>query len=185
MAFHAEESLSDGESLTETIVKYAERASLAELKVSELEGRLAMLEMGSNNAKSPHGYIQQHQMQTAYFTPAPPVFQAPMTQTTTAFRNPHQQGSARWQSGECRGYNTGKRRNRRGHNTYNGQQWQQDFGANPNAAYHQGGQSGYPPQTHQRWQPTGHQGHQTGQRRKTQQFGNKNKEHQNILYGFS
>ena len=30
MAFHAEEALSDGESLTDTIVKYANRASLAE-----------------------------------------------------------------------------------------------------------------------------------------------------------
>ena len=37
-AFHAEETISDEETLTETIVKYAERASQAESRVNELEG---------------------------------------------------------------------------------------------------------------------------------------------------
>ena len=51
--FNAVENLSDEESLTETIVKYAERANLAESKVSELEGRLSMLDMGSTAAQAP------------------------------------------------------------------------------------------------------------------------------------
>ena len=42
-AFHAKETMGNEESLTETIPKYAERASQAESRVSELEGRLAML----------------------------------------------------------------------------------------------------------------------------------------------
>ena len=42
-AFHDEETMRDEETFTETIVKYAERASQAESRVSELEGRLAML----------------------------------------------------------------------------------------------------------------------------------------------
>ena len=37
-AFHAEETMSKEETLTETIMKYAERASQAESKVSKLEG---------------------------------------------------------------------------------------------------------------------------------------------------
>ena len=59
MEFHTEEAMSDGESLTYTIVKYAERASLAESKVSELEGRLSILDMGSNTAQPPPGYMPQ------------------------------------------------------------------------------------------------------------------------------
>ena len=45
-AYHAEESMSNEESIIETIVKYAEHVSLAKSMVSELEGRLSMLEMG-------------------------------------------------------------------------------------------------------------------------------------------
>ena len=37
-AFHAKETMSDEETLTENIVKYSERASQAESRVSELEG---------------------------------------------------------------------------------------------------------------------------------------------------
>jgi hypothetical protein len=37
----------DGNSLTESIVKYAERATVAESKVSELESRLSNLELGN------------------------------------------------------------------------------------------------------------------------------------------
>ena len=59
MKFHTKEALSNGESLTYTIVKYAERASLAESKVSELEGRLSILDMGSNTAQPPPGYMPQ------------------------------------------------------------------------------------------------------------------------------
>ena len=38
MEFHAKETMSEEESLTKTIVKYAERASLGESRVSKLEG---------------------------------------------------------------------------------------------------------------------------------------------------
>ena len=94
MEFLVEEALIDGESLTDTIVKYAERASLAELKVSELEGRLYMLEMGINTAQPLPGYMPQQQMQAAYFNPAAPAFQATIPPTTIVFQPPHQQSSA-------------------------------------------------------------------------------------------
>ena len=75
-AFHAEETMSEEESLTETIVKYVERVSLAESRVSELEGRLSILEMGSTVAQAPPGYAPQPPPHTAYFAPAAPTFQA-------------------------------------------------------------------------------------------------------------
>ena len=53
----------DANSLTESIVKYAERATLAESKVSDLESRLSMLEMSGQ------------QTNAAYFTPQAPTFQ--------------------------------------------------------------------------------------------------------------
>ena len=65
MAFHAEEALSDGESLKDTIVKYAKRASLPESKVSKLEVHLSMLEMGNNTEQPPPGHMPQQQMQVA------------------------------------------------------------------------------------------------------------------------
>ena len=52
-AFNSEETIRNEESLSEAIVKCAERASQAESRVSELEGRLAMLEMGSTAAQEP------------------------------------------------------------------------------------------------------------------------------------
>ena len=89
-AFNAVENLSYKESLTETIVKYAERASLAESKVSELEERLSMLEMDSTAAQAPPGYAPQPQMQTAYFTPAATTLQAQMPPQTIDFQPPPQ-----------------------------------------------------------------------------------------------
>ena len=65
MEFHAEETMSDEETLTETIVKYVERASQAESRVSELEGLLAMLEMVSTAAQAPPGYAPQPPPHTA------------------------------------------------------------------------------------------------------------------------
>ena len=75
MAFHAKETMSNEEYLTEKIVKYAERASQAESRVSELEGQLAMLDMGSTAAQAPPGYAPQPTPHTAYFAPAAPTFQ--------------------------------------------------------------------------------------------------------------
>ena len=54
-ALNAVENLIDEESLTETIVKHAERASLAKSRVSELEESLSMLEMDSTAAQAPPG----------------------------------------------------------------------------------------------------------------------------------
>ena len=58
-AFHVEENMSKEVSLTETIVKYAERASLVESRVRKLKGRLSMLEMGSTATQAPPGYAPQ------------------------------------------------------------------------------------------------------------------------------
>ena len=74
-AFHAEEAMSAEESLTETILKYAECASQAELRVSELEGRLSMLDIGSTSAQAPPRYAPQPPPHTSYFAPAAPTFQ--------------------------------------------------------------------------------------------------------------
>ena len=129
MVFRAKEVMSDGESLTYSIVKYAKSASLAKSKVSELEGRLDMLEMGSNTSQPTSGYMPQHQMQAEYFTPAPPSFQAPMPPTTIAFQNPCQQGSAQRQrrSGGNRGSNAGKRRKKRVHDRIQDSLWNKSF----------------------------------------------------------
>jgi hypothetical protein len=75
----------DSNSLTESIVKYAERASLAESKVSDLESRLSMLEMGGQQYAPPTN--------AAYFTPQAPTFQYPTPPATilVPLRNKHQQ----------------------------------------------------------------------------------------------
>ena len=124
MAFHANEALSNGKPLTDTIVKYAERASLADLNVSELKGCIYMLYMGSNTAQPLSGYMTQQQIQAEYFTPAAQEFQASIPPTTIAFHPPHQEELAhqhRQTSGSC-GSNKVKRIKNRVHNTYNSQQ---------------------------------------------------------------
>jgi hypothetical protein len=65
----------DNNSLTESIVKYAERATLAESKVSDLESRLSMLEMGGPQPSPPP-------VNAAYFTPQAPTFQHPAPPAT-------------------------------------------------------------------------------------------------------
>jgi hypothetical protein len=59
----------DNQSLTESIVKYAERATLAESKVSDLESRLSMLEMGEPPNQLP--------VNATYFTPQAATFHHP------------------------------------------------------------------------------------------------------------
>ena len=146
-AFHAKEIMSDEETLTETIVKYAERVSKAESRVNELEGRLAMLEMGSTAAQAPPGYAPQPPLHTAYLALAAPTFQTQQLPLKIAFQPPPQETQwmpeqqYQWvpqrprQSGGSRASNTGKRRKKKGQNyNPNGQQWQQNFGASPNVA---------------------------------------------------
>ena len=87
-AFHAEEAMRNEEYFTETIMKYAERASQAESRVNKLEGRLAMLDMGSTAAQAPPGYAPQPPPHTAYFSLAAPMFQVQQQPQTIAFQ-PH------------------------------------------------------------------------------------------------
>jgi hypothetical protein len=82
-AFNATaETITDDTSLTESIVRYAERASAAEGKVSELEQRLSQLEVGSQMmAPPPHAAYFAPEM--AYFTPqqqVPPTINIPPPQ---------------------------------------------------------------------------------------------------------
>ena len=197
--FHAEETMSNGESLTETTVKYAERASLEDSRVSELEERLSMLEMGSTATQVPPGYAPQPQPHTAYFAPAAPTFQAQQPPQKIAFQPPPQETQwmpaqqQQWvpqhprQSGGSRASNAGKRCKKKGQNyNPNGQQWQQNFGASPKVTYNQHNQGGYAQPPKQQWQTTGQQGQHPGQRHNQQQpFGNKNKEHHNLMYCFT
>ena len=127
--------MSDAESLTETIVKYAERASMAESRVSELEGKLSMLEMGSTAAQAPPGYAPQPPPHTAYFAPTAPTLQAQQPPQKIASQPPPQETQwipaqqQQWvpqlprQSGGSRASNAGKRRKKKGQNyNPNGQQ---------------------------------------------------------------
>ena len=84
-AFHAKETMSNKESLTETIMKYVEHTSQAESRVSKLEGRLAMLEMGSTAAHAPPAYAPQPPPHTAFFAPAAKTFQTQQPPQTIAF----------------------------------------------------------------------------------------------------
>ena len=68
IAYNATEENEEESSLAESIVKYAERATSAERTVADLEGRLAVLEMGTTMAPPPHA---------AYFMPQQPTFQFP------------------------------------------------------------------------------------------------------------
>jgi hypothetical protein len=67
VAYNATEGEEES-SLAESIVKYAERATSAERTVADLEGRMAVLEMGTTMAPPPHA---------AYFLPQQPTFQFP------------------------------------------------------------------------------------------------------------
>ena len=140
-AFHAEHTMNDEETLTETIVRYAEWASQAESRVSDLEGRLAMLEMGSTAAQAPPGYAPQPPPHTAYFAPAAPTFHTQQPPQTIAFKPPPQETQwmpaqqQKWvpqrprQSGRSRALNAVKRRKKKGQNyNPNGQQWQHKGG---------------------------------------------------------
>eukprot|EP00978_Attheya_sp_CCMP212_P018828 scaffold52003_cov26-Attheya_sp.AAC.1 len=71
IAYNATEGNEEESSLAESIVKYAERATSAERTVADLEGRLAVLEMGNTMAPPP---------QAAYFLPQQPTFQFPPQQ---------------------------------------------------------------------------------------------------------
>ena len=66
-AFNATET--NEASLTESIVRYAEKTTAAESKVSELENRLAQLEMdGQAPSQAPPPYTGYYAPEAAYFT---------------------------------------------------------------------------------------------------------------------
>ena len=180
-ACHAEETMRDEETLTETIVKYAEWVSQADSRVSELEVRLAILEMGSTAAQAPPGYAPQPPPYTAYFAPEAPTFQTNQPPQTIAFQPPTHKTQwipaqqQQWipqrprKSGGSCASNADKRRKKKGHN-YNpsGQQWK-----------HHGGHTKPP---NRRWQTPGQQVQHPGQHRNMKPFGNKIKEHHNLMY---
>ena len=124
-AFHSKETMSDEETLTETILNYAEQASQAKSRVSKLEGRLAMLEMGSTAAQAPPGYAPQPPPYTAYFAPATPKFQTQQPPQKIGFQPPPQETQwmpsqqQQWlpqrlrQSGGSRASTAGKRRKKK------------------------------------------------------------------------
>ena len=80
--------MGDEKTWTETIVKYAKRASQAESRVSKLEGRLNMLEMGITAAQAPPGYAPEPALHTAYLAPAAPTVQTQQPPKTIAFQPP-------------------------------------------------------------------------------------------------
>ena len=120
--------MSDEETLIETIVRYAERASQAESRVSKLEEQLVLLEMVSTAAQAPPGYAPQLLSYTAYFAPAAPTFRTQQPPQTITFHPPPQEThwmpaqQQQWvpqrprQSGGSRASNAGKRRKKKGQN---------------------------------------------------------------------
>ena len=103
----------DGSSLAQSIVQYAERATMAEAQVSDLESRLAALEMGSQHPPPQMGYYAP---QTAYgmmpgAPPPPTTINVPPT-----YQNPQQQtggGKRNYTDNDCG-------RQRRHPNSYRG-----------------------------------------------------------------
>jgi len=68
-AFHMADTLEDESSLTESIVKYAERATAAERKIPNLEQCLAQLEVNSQMGATPPNM--------AYYAPEAAYYQLP------------------------------------------------------------------------------------------------------------
>jgi len=82
--FYMADTMDDDTSITESIVKYAERATMAESKVSNLEQRLAQLEVNSQMGAPPPN-AAYYAPEAAYYTPqqhnqVPPTINVPPTQ---------------------------------------------------------------------------------------------------------
>jgi hypothetical protein len=109
-AFHATESTTDDASLTESIVRYAERATAAEGKVTELEQRLSQLEIG-NQMMVPPPHAAYYAPEMAQFTnqqPVPPTINIPPPQQqyggqTTTQQHYHSNKRARKRGGSAAG----------------------------------------------------------------------------------
>ena len=120
------EGLDDDASITESIVKYAERATMAESKVSNLEQRLAQLEINSQMGVPPPN-TAYYAPEAAYFTPQqqqpnqiPPTITLPPTQQQFGGQPTYQQSYAP------------NKRKKRGGSRGGGGQNQMQFGQSPN-----------------------------------------------------
>ena len=119
------ETMDDDTSITESIVKYAERATLAESKVSNLEQRLAQLEVNSQMGAPPPN-AAYYAPEAAYYTPQqynqiPPTITVPPTQQQYGGQPTYQQPT----------YAPNKRK-KRGGSRGGGGQPQMQFGQSPN-----------------------------------------------------
>jgi hypothetical protein len=189
----------DNQSLTESIVKYAERATLAESKVSDLESRLSMLEMGGPPTQLP--------VNAAYFTPQAATFHHPAPPETihvqpqpgpTMQMPPQQQ---QWppqatQFNQQNGATSQQRRKKRRNNGggYGGGYGASPFGMAPNQAQqpptgygNHGNPQQYNNSNHYRPpnQYGGQQGRQPGGRANGVPYSNAIKQHRNLCYCFS
>ena len=79
-AFHMADTLEDESSLTESIVKYAERATAAERKIPNLEQCLAQLEVNSQMGATPPN-MAYYMPEAAYYAPQQQQNQIPPTNT--------------------------------------------------------------------------------------------------------
>jgi hypothetical protein len=118
--------------LTESIVKYAERVTAAESKVSELESRLSNLEMGN----------QPYAAEAAYFTPQAPTFHYPAPPATIRVPPPQQPWGVDPPQPQQPQGGTGSQQHRRkkrrnNGNGYGGRGGGSPFGVSPNISHHQ------------------------------------------------
>ena len=144
-AFHMADVMDDDTSITESIVKYAERATMAESKVSNLEQRLAQLEVTSQMGAPPPN-AAYYAPEAAYYTPQqhnqiPPTINVPPTQQQYGGQPTYQQPT----------YAPNKRKKRGGSRGGGGQN-QMQFGQSPNV---------YRPQAQQQPQYQGRGGQYT------------------------
>ena len=77
-AFNATETTMDESSLTESIVRYTERATVVEGKVADLEQCLSQLEVGSQ-MMAPPPQMAYYAPEMAYYMPMQPTTQIPLT----------------------------------------------------------------------------------------------------------
>jgi hypothetical protein len=198
----------DANSLTESIVKYAERATLAESKVSDLESRLSMLEMGGQPYPPPTNAAYFTPQAATFQHPAPPATimvppqQAPMMQMQPQQQQQWPGQSPQQQQHGGTGSQQRRKKRRNNGNGYGGYAGS-PFGTSPNLAHPQPGAYGtnghYPNQgnrgmpgnqrqygqqpraSNQHGQTQGRQ----GERNNGVPYSNAVKQHMNLCYCFS
>ena len=95
--FHATEDTNKNASLTESIVEYAERATVAERKMSNLENRLSMMEMNGPPTLAAQKYYAPEMAYLTNAQPPPPetVQLPPQQQPQLALQHQHHHKRAR------------------------------------------------------------------------------------------